>query len=449
MKGSKALPKDFSARVKEAAKVIRKHSFARVISHHDADGISAAGVIVASLKREGKTFQTTITKNLNDEIAEELAAEKNELTVFLDMGSSVIDPLESFEGDVVILDHHAPIRDSEKVTLVNPHLFGIDGMKDVSASGLAFIVSTFINEKNWASAPIAISGLIGDMQHLHGYSAINSEIIDGAIHRKLITKNHGFRLFGDELHGMIANSVSPFFKGLSGQSDKAREFLSEAGVDGKSSYYEIDEKDRRRILSLLTLRLLSQGANYDTISETYGDILTITANGLRIDDLSELLNACGRTNHPGVGLAVCLGDLNALQDATKFRSDYERALMSSLRIVEQGETESMESVQIIRPTNPALSGAICGISMQYLLDQEKPTIALSKAEGAVRVSARATKACVEAGVDLAESLKVAAGSVGGYGGGHAIAAGASFPMAREEEFLKTLNEMTGKQMKKG
>jgi len=444
-RGGISLPKDFSARVKAAAKLIKKQSFVRVISHYDADGISAAGVMVASLKRMGINFQTSISRSLDRESVERIAEEHLDFIVFLDMGSGQLPAMEVLDAKVIVLDHHRTDRDSKKVVHVNPHLFGLDGMRDISASGLSFLVCEAMDKSNWASAPVAIAGIIGDMQHLNGYSSINSAIIDGAVERKLISRGKGLRLYGDALLDMIADSTSPYFKDLSGNEDNARAFLEKAGLDPSGRYHELSEGARRKLLSLLTLHLLEQNCNSDTISEISGDLLTISSNNLRIDELALLLNACGRTDHPGVGLALCLGDLNALREASKFRGDYERSLLSSLRILEKDGVETMENIQIIRPSNPPLAGAICGISMQYLLRQDMPTIALSRSEGSTKVSSRATRQLVEQGVDLAESLRMAAEPLGGIGGGHNIAAGATVPMAREEEFLKGVDEITSRQ----
>jgi RecJ-like exonuclease len=54
----------------------------------------------------------------------------------------------------------------------------------------------------------------------------------------------------------------------------------------------------------------------------------------------------------------------------------------------------------------------------------------------VKVSARAPRACVNAGVNLAAVCAHAAAAVGGAGGGHAPAAGATIPRAKMQAFLE-------------
>lgn len=170
--------------------------------------------------------------------------------------------------------------------------------------------------------------------------------------------------------------------------------------------------------------------------------------GLKVDDMVDLVNACGRMDHSGIGIALCLGDSAALQEAFKYRADYTNSLLFEMRAIEDGGFESRESIQIVRPHRSSLAGAVCGISMQYLLDQSKPTIAISKVEGSAKVSSRGTLTLVSKGLDLAESMKACAEPLGGVGGGHKVAAGATVPLVREDDFLKSLDEATCKQLHK-
>ena len=55
---------------------------------------------------------------------------------------------------------------------------------------------------------------------------------------------------------------------------------------------------------------------------------------------------------------------------------------------------------------------------------------------------------LENGVNLAVAMREACASVGGEGGGHRIAAGGSIPADRLEEFLKTLDDIIGRQQVK-
>ena len=116
------------------------------------------------------------------------------------------------------------------------------------------------------------------------------------------------------------------------------------------------------------------------------------------------------------------------------------------RIARDGVT-AMENIQYFVNESLGLSGILCGVTMQYLGDRNKPTIAMSEHDEGVKISSRGTFPLLEQGVDLAVALRESAAKVGGFGGGHRIAAGATVPKGREDEFLAVLDAMIGEQRK--
>jgi single-stranded DNA-specific DHH superfamily exonuclease len=65
----------------------------------------------------------------------------------------------------------------------------------------------------------------------------------------------------------------------------------------------------------------------------------------------------------------------------------------------------------------------------------------------VKVSARGNKLLISKGLDLSMALRKAAESVGGVGGGHTIASGASIPPGSEEKFLASVDRIVGEQLR--
>jgi RecJ-like exonuclease len=49
---------------------------------------------------------------------------------------------------------------------------------------------------------------------------------------------------------------------------------------------------------------------------------------------------------------------------------------------------------------------------------------------------------------MAVAMRQASATIGGIGGGHAVAAGATVPKGKEEEFLATLDKIIGEQKAK-
>ena len=70
-----------------------------------------------------------------------------------------------------------------------------------------------------------------------------------------------------------------------------------------------------------------------------------------------------------------------------------------------------------------------------------------KDDGQVKASARGTEELVEKGLNLSTAMKKAASCLNGVGGGHNIAAGATIPKGKEEEFLDILEKEIKKQLK--
>jgi single-stranded-DNA-specific exonuclease len=67
-------------------------------------------------------------------------------------------------------------------------------------------------------------------------------------------------------------------------------------------------------------------------------------------------------------------------------------------------------------------------------------------ERKIKVSGRGTRDLVEKGLDLARAIKCASEKVGGTGGGHNIAAGATIPAGREMDFLREADLVVGGQL---
>ena len=76
-----------------------------------------------------------------------------------------------------------------------------------------------------------------------------------------------------------------------------------------------------------------------------------------------------------------------------------------------------------------------------------PLITLNHKGDIVKVSARGNKLLISRGLDLSMALRKAAESVGGVGGGHTIASGASIPPGSEEMFLAYVDRMVGEQLR--
>jgi len=97
---------ELSKKASEMILSMPKSTRFRVISHYDADGISAAGIMCKALYREGFEFHVSLMRNPFTKGLERIKNEENEIIIFTDMGSGQIDTIEQLKCKVIIIDHH-------------------------------------------------------------------------------------------------------------------------------------------------------------------------------------------------------------------------------------------------------------------------------------------------------------------------------------------------------
>ena len=91
-------------------------------------------------------------------------------------------------------------------------------------------------------------------------------------------------------------------------------------------------------------------------------------------------------------------------------------------------------------------GIVAGMCFQ-MADRSMPILAFARTpEGDIKVSARGTRDLVRSGLDLSEAMSEVSHALGGVGGGHNVAAGATIPLKAREEFLEMVDVVVGRQL---
>ena len=145
---------------------------------------------------------------------------------------------------------------------------------------------------------------------------------------------------------------------------------------------------------------------------------------------------------------------SALEEANKILEDYRKNINKYLSWVNE-KPERMRELQNIYVIygesfiNEKIVGTVSSIIVSTLVNNEKPLIAFANVEkeNAAKFSSRTTEAAIRKGVNLGEVMRFASEAHGGKGGGHNIAAGAQVPLDKIEEFVKTVDELVGKQLR--
>ncbi|OGS50202.1 MAG: hypothetical protein A3K65_09760 [Euryarchaeota archaeon RBG_16_68_12] len=433
-------------RVRKGVALVDRVRRVRILGHYDPDGTAAAALLARAMLRAGKAFHASTSTVLDADLVERVNAEGDELVLVSDMGSGQLDRVEQIACPAIVLDHHKPLRDSEAVVHVNPALHGIDGTREACGATTSWLLALAMDERNWDLAGVAMAGAIGDMQHVGGFSGLNKALFDEAVARKVLTRERALALVTAPVDEALARSVTPYFVGISGRVDGARKLLAELKIDPQVPLNELVPEERRRLTSVLAAQLLKQGADAEAVEGLVKEKVWSAADGVYADELSAYVDGCVRLGHEGLGLSLCLGDKEAFSRAEDIRKRFDDRLLAYLLKLETEGPFTKKHLQFFYTDEATLAGSVAGIAMRYFLDQAKPTLGLSTMEKNTKVSARATKGLVAKGLDLAAALRDAAAELGGDGGGHNIASGATIPKGTEEKFLALVDETVGRQL---
>src|SRR3972149_4938843 len=140
------IPEALWARIRKGVDALAGADRVRVLCHYDGDGATAAAVLARAFWRWGKTFQISLTSVLDDATASRVRGEGDGALGGADRGSGQLDAVGGLARAAVVLDHHRPPRDSERVVHVNPHLAGIDGAHGAGGATLAGAFAPAVGE---------------------------------------------------------------------------------------------------------------------------------------------------------------------------------------------------------------------------------------------------------------------------------------------------------------
>ncbi|MBS7640249.1 MAG: DHH family phosphoesterase [Candidatus Bathyarchaeia archaeon] len=443
-----------------------------LISHLDADGISAAGILGKALIRAGATLSIRIERWMEWRIAEEVSLYAGEdlLPIFTDMGSGYLDILGAKleKKRIIILDHHQPIGNPRENFLhVNPHLFGIDGSRDISSAGISYFIAKLMDERNSDLAHLAVVGALGDLQDKYEgrrLGGLNDIIVKDSIETGFLNVETDLLLFGREtrpVYKALAYLTNPYIPGISGEEDKCLAFLSSLNISLKENdrwraLRDLSQEEKRKLFSALHDYLISKGFKSDVAMSLIGTVYTLVREEpwTPLRDAREfalLLNATGRMGVPSLGVAVCMGDRKrAYEEALKTLDEYRQMVGKYLAWLSENSDriEEWEYIYVLhgeKDIDEKTISTISTIISTNLPKPNKPLIAYSfmPKERVIKISARASDFLVKMGVNLGEIIRVAAERCSGIGGGHDIAAGAQIPYEQKMSFLKYVNSLVG------
>ncbi|NVM54437.1 MAG: DHH family phosphoesterase [Candidatus Helarchaeota archaeon] len=471
------LNKEFRKALEVAAEKIKSwiklEELIRISSHIDADGIAAAGIICSALSRLGARYHLRIFRQLETEFIKSLAQEKQKSFIFSDFGSGQIEILSKVlpTEDIIILDHHQPLSPSPKhsnILEINPHLFGVDGSTEISGAGVCFLIAQTLDpQTNLNLLPLALVGALGDTQDKakqHTLLGLNAKIAELGMKENLIQIEKDLYFPYSEMkpiQRVLMETTDPFLPDLTGNEEACVRFLGSIGIplyvgDNWRTISDLSTEEKKNLTTQLTQLILS----HDGTSEQASSLVSthykfLTETELYLKDgrtYAALINACGRTRNPGIGVAVCMGDRDVpYRRAQDLLIKYQETLNQFLENLKHpGTIRETDYLQYFYggQLDETMVGRIATIALQTKIAKPtKPLIGFATSNDKnYKISARAQDALVKKGLHLAKALRKTISQLGldtseFLAGGHDAAAGTRIPISHDSLFIETLNKI--------
>lgn len=435
-------------KIQKAISLLKKHKDTEVrgIFHLDADGICSASILAKALMRENIKFRLSVVKQITPKVISDIKEEHVDLIIFTDLGSGQKKLLNSLESDIIVLDHHPPDKEEANFIEINAFNMGLNGEKEISGAGITYLFAKELNNKNEDLVHLALVGASGDFQTRNEYIGKNKDFLEKSINLGIIKELKGLKIYGRQtrpIHKALELCTDPFIPGISNSESRTVQFLSELGIDLKEdgewkTISDLDKKEREKLVSALLVKTLGKYKTEDLIGKIY-----ILPMGLDIREFATLINSCGRTNNPDLGISLCLEDKMALEEAKEVTEEYREKIGLALDWI-YNNLENEEKI-IKKKANYILARSeidseIIGTVLNICLNSkilDDPLIGLAyDNDKRIKISGRVR----EKNINMGEIIQKAAESVDGDGGGHILAGGGYIKIGKEKRFIEEIEK---------
>lgn len=445
-------------------KIARSGKRILVVTHIDADGLCSGSTVFASLMRKGANVTLRTVPDLDPRGISELEAQKFDFHILTDLGSTLVEELESaFKGRYLVLDHHQLAEaDLRNPSIVNAWAYGFDGGREACSSSMAYFFAVSLDPANDDLAPLAVVGALADRQDAgpgRSLIGLNGTAVEEAQSRGLLSVTKDLMFTGREtrpVHEAIALTSTPFLKGLTGSKDAVLAALHQSGLalkDGGAwrTISSLTPNEKMKVTEVIASTLGPVGGATEALAHLVGEAYTFEFEDpfTPLRDAREygtLLNACGRMGAAGVGVSVCLGDRSeALKAATKTLSEYRSGINKALEGLtsERSRIEVHGSLVLVKGeglVDEKLLGPVISVLTSFPEFKDKVVVgSATSRDSDLKISSRVGDAFAGT-VNLGLIMREAAESVAGVGGGHAMAAGAKIPSSKAESFSRAVVE---------
>ncbi len=458
-----------------------------VVTHYDADGLAAGGIIAYMLKELSTPFIVRVVDGVTEHVLKELRSFRSVTAyIFLDMGSGSIKQIVDILGTstpIYILDHHKfskeahleAVSNARNIVHVNPYLFDIDGSRDISASGIAYFFASYIlerKEKIVRFTPVALAGALGDRQDVEErrrLRGLNKEIFEIGSESGYVRVEEDLVLYGCRVRPLcraIVYSLDIYIPEVSDSYESCIRFLREIGIEpfnerGQARKLIDLSFEEKKTLLIRLIEHLSQYGIHDAENLLVGAIYLAAKEpeDSPFHDLREFatsLNACGRMYRSGLGILAAMGYRSEVTSkVVETYEEYRRALgtfLKELRLNPRKFVRLGKHHMLVKASEPITArsvGAIASILSSTNMLGEDKVIAVYREDihAMYKVSLRKPRSTTKySEVDLAKVAEEVAARLDGVGGGHSEAAGMHIPLDRFEDLPVVLDNAIEEQV---
>ena len=239
----------------------------------------------------------------------------------------------------------------------------------------------------------------------------NLEIFNEGVANGIIVPDRGMTLAGRDMAEKWLLATCPYLEGISGDDSAVADLLTGAqGADGLQL---------SMLLSLAVLKSAPQ-TSAEGLALLYGDTLHLQREVIEdAHALTALIDACGKSGHGDLGVAICLRSSTEIGEAWEITRQHHLGVIGVLKTAHPtNEGNAVYEIQ-----DATFAGDIADVLARDRPHQA-PVLVYARSGDACRISARSPLGVT---ADLGPLVRDLAAACGGNGGGHHTRAGASIP----------------------
>ena len=408
------------------------------ISHNDADGISSLQIIQNLLHKMKFNYDYFIYNrsvswsNYLNGILPKTQNNKTAL-IFTDVGSNLaelVPIIKNRKEHFYILDHHEIDCDinleelPENLFLVNPTVFGFDGLDHVSGATLAYLFAKKIKLSIIKQGWLTVIGIAGDsLRSTEKLQSFNKEVYQEICDEDLVLDSEGLILFGsmhESIKKGLKNSILPFLIGYGGESDqKIKSFLNSVNINPNKKIIDLEREEIQRILKVINMEI----GHFALLPQKQGLLRFAFEHAILLNILSfkNLSAAISIINQKSV-----------TRYAKELYNEYIEALVKNLKILatELPRYETKSSIFIdagngkIPPSNWSDTASFTSVNGLLRPDKMLFLGGLEKKTQMVKLSVRCSRKYLENDhMGVNSVISAIKQKLGGTGGGHKLAGG--------------------------